>query len=70
MAAFEDGKKVASAEMLEYRTPLVKDRTTGVIAGTNFYFISNTGISNLDDTGKIIKPRKLEPIHFSVIALR
>ncbi len=49
-----DGKKVASADMLEYRTPLVKDLTTGVIAGTNFYFISNTGISNLDDNGKIL----------------
>ncbi len=65
-----DGKKVASAEMLEYRTPLVKDPTTGVIALTNFYFISNTGINNLDDNGKIIDPRKLEPIHISVIALR
>jgi hypothetical protein len=36
----------------------VKDPTTGVIAGTNFYFISNTGVSNLDDNGKIIDPRK------------
>jgi hypothetical protein len=53
-----DGKKIASAEMLEYRTRLVKDPTTGVIAGTNFYFISNTGVSNLDDNGKIIDPRK------------
>lgn len=42
-----DGKKVASAEMLEYRTQFVKEPTTGVIVGTNFYFISNTGISNL-----------------------
>ena len=65
-----DGRKVTSAEILEYRTPLVKDPTTGVIVGTNFYFISNTGINNLDDQGNIIDPRKLEPIHISVIALR
>ncbi len=65
-----DGRKVVSAEMLEYRTPLVKDPTTGAIVGTNFYFISNTGISNLDENGKIIDPRKLEPIHMSVVALK
>jgi hypothetical protein len=65
-----DGRKVTSAEILEYRTPLVKGPTTGVIVGTNFYFISNTGINNLDDQGNIIDPRKLEPIHISVIALR
>ena len=65
-----DGLRVTAAEMLEYRTPLVTEPTTGVIVGTNFYFISNTGINNLDDDGKIINPRKLEPIHISVVSLR
>jgi hypothetical protein len=65
-----DALEVVSAEMLEYRTPLVKDPTTGAIVGTNFYFVSNTGISNLDEKGKIIDPRKLEPIHISVVALK
>lgn len=65
-----DGLRVAAAEMLEYRTPLVAEPATGAIVGTNFYFISNTGISNLDDDGKIINPAKLEPIHISVVPLR
>lgn len=65
-----DGLHVTSAEFLEYRTPLVKDPTTGAIVGANFYFISNTGISNLDDNDKIVDPRKLEPIHISVVALK
>ncbi|MGH9864895.1 MAG: hypothetical protein ACRD4H_05705, partial [Candidatus Acidiferrales bacterium] len=65
-----DGLHVVSAEILEYRTPLVKDPTTGAIVGTNFYFISNTGISNLDDNDKIIDPKKTEPIHISVVQLK
>lgn len=65
-----DGLHVASADFLEYRTPLAKDPTTGAIVGKNFYFISNTGISNLDDNDKIVDPRKLEPIHISVVPLK
>jgi hypothetical protein len=62
-----DGLHVTSAEFLEYRTPLVKDPTTGAIVGTNFYFISNTGISNLDGNDSIVDPQKLEPIHISMV---
>ncbi|HEV3063290.1 MAG TPA: hypothetical protein VGY48_33905 [Vicinamibacterales bacterium] len=65
-----DGKTVTSAKMLEYRTPLVKDPTTGAVVGTKFYFISNTGISNLDGDGRIIDARKLEPIQVSVVTLK
>lgn len=65
-----DGLRVTAAEMLEYRTALVSEPTTGAIVGTNFYFISNSGINNLDDEGKIIDVRKIEPIHVSVVALR
>jgi hypothetical protein len=65
-----DGKAVTSAEMLEYRTPLVKDPTTGAVVGTKFYFISNTGIGNLDDDGKIVDTHKLEPVHVSVVTLK
>ena len=64
-----DGLHVTFAEFLEYRTPLVKDPTTGAIVGANFYFISNTGISNLNDD-KIVNPRQLEPIHISVVPLK
>ena len=33
-----------------------------------FYFISNTGIANLNDD-KVVDPKKLEPIHISVVSL-
>lgn len=65
-----DGLQVSSAEFLEYRTPLVKDPTTGAIVGAYFYFISNTGISNLDDNDNILDPRKLEPVRISVVPLK
>jgi hypothetical protein len=55
-------------DILEYRSPLVSDPTTGVIVGKNFYFIANTGIDNLDE-GKIIDPGKLEPVHIAVVPL-
>jgi hypothetical protein len=48
----------------------VKDPTTGAVVGTKFYFISNTGISNLDGDGRIIDARKLEPIQVSVVTLK
>jgi len=35
--SFGRWKESCLGEMLEYRTPLVKDPATGVIAGTNFY---------------------------------
>ena len=49
----EGGFQVSATDVLEYRSPLVKDPTTGTIVGKNFYFIANTGIYNLDE-GKII----------------
>ncbi len=64
-----DGQHVTSTKVLEYRTPLVSFPTTGAIAGENFYFISNTGIVNLKDD-KIVDPKKLEPIHIAVVALK
>jgi hypothetical protein len=65
-----DGFHVTSTEVLERGTPLVSDPTTGAILGSNFYYIANTSIFNLDEgTGKIIDPAKLEPIHIAVLRL-
>ena len=62
------GFQVASTDILEYRSPLVSDPTTGAIVGKDFYFIANTGIYNLDE-GKIMDRGKLEPIHIAVVPL-
>jgi hypothetical protein len=65
-----NGLHVTSTEVLERGTPLVSDPTTGAILGSDFYYIANTGIFNLDeDTGKILDPSKLEPIHVAVVPL-
>jgi sugar lactone lactonase YvrE len=63
-----DGRKVTASEILEHRTDLVNDPTTGAVLGDNFYFIANTGIYNLEDD-KIVDPAKLEPVHIAVVAL-
>jgi hypothetical protein len=66
-----NGLHVTSSEVLERGTPLVSDPTTGAILGSNFYYIANTGIFNLDEnTGKILDPAKLEPIHIAVLPLQ
>jgi sugar lactone lactonase YvrE len=61
-----DGSEVAHSKTLERGTELVKDPTTGAVIGSNFYFMANTGIDNLDDNGKILDPAKLEPLHLAV----
>jgi hypothetical protein len=63
-----DGLRVTATEILENRTPLVSFPTTGAIYRGKFYFISNTGIANLNDD-KVVDPKKLEAIHISVVSL-
>jgi hypothetical protein len=64
-----DGRSVVTSETLERRTELVHDPTTGAILGDKFYFMTNTGIDNLDDNGRIADPAKLEPLRIAVVAL-
>jgi hypothetical protein len=64
-----DGRRVTQSEVLEYRTPLVDDPTTGAIYRDVFYFIANSGINNLRDD-KISDPAKLAPVHIASIPLR
>jgi len=64
-----DGTRVASSEVLERGTDLVKNPTTGAIFEGKFYFMANTGIDNLDDD-KIVDPTKLEPVRVAVVELK
>ena len=59
----------AKVEVLENRSNLITSPTTGAIAGTNFYFISNSQIENLRDE-KILDPSKLAPVMISVLPLK
>lgn len=63
------GRKVTASETLEYGTDMVSDPTTGAILDGNFYFIANTGISNLEHD-KILNAAKLEPVHIAVVPLK
>jgi hypothetical protein len=63
-----DGRRVTATQVLEYRTALVKDPTTGTIDRGKFYYIANTGIDNLEND-QIVDPKKLEPVHIAVLEL-
>jgi len=66
-----DGRRVASSEVLERGTELVRNPTTGAILDEQFYFIADTGIENLDSVGKIVDKTKLdEPLHIAVMPLK
>jgi sugar lactone lactonase YvrE len=65
-----DGRRVVTSETLEQGTELVRDPTTGAILDDEFYFMTNTGIDNLDDDGKIVDPAKLEPVQIAVVPLK
>jgi hypothetical protein len=65
-----DGRRVASSEVLERGTELVKNPTTGAILDEQFYFIADSGIDNLDRDGKIVDMTKLESLHIAVVSLK
>ncbi|HET9390952.1 MAG TPA: hypothetical protein VFO44_14985 [Steroidobacteraceae bacterium] len=64
-----DGRRVLGHELLEYRTALVDDPTTGAIYRDSFYFMANTGIVNLDND-EIVDHTKLAPVHIATVSLR
>jgi hypothetical protein len=63
-----DGGEATSSETLERGTDMVRNPTTGAIMNGKFYFMANTGITNLEN-GKI-NPKKFEPLHIAVVTPR
>lgn len=63
-----DGRRAIQVTTLEYKSPLVQLPTTGAIAGSRFYFISNSQIDNFKD-GKVIDRAKLSRVQISVVQL-
>jgi hypothetical protein len=63
-----DGARVTRLTILEYRTTLTILPTTGAIRGSDFYFISNSQLDNLNGE-RILDPTRLEPVRIAVIRL-
>jgi hypothetical protein len=63
-----DGARVSRITILEYRTKLSTLPTTGAIRGSDFYFISNAQLDNLNGD-KILDSTRLEPVRIAVLHL-
>lgn len=63
-----DGSRVSKATILEFRTTLTVLPTTGAIRGSDFYFIANSQIDNLNGD-KILDITRLEPVRIAVVHL-
>jgi hypothetical protein len=61
---------VISEQIIERSTPTLGDPTHGVIVGNNFYYIANSGWSELDDHGDIKPGSKLTPARLMRTTLR
>jgi hypothetical protein len=54
-------KRVVSSQIIEQATPTLGDPTHGVLVGNSFYYIANSGWSELDDHGNLKPGSKLTP---------
>lgn len=64
----DDGSRVSKVTVLEFRTSLTVLPTTGAIRGSDFYFIANSQIDNLNGD-KILDITRLEPVRIAVVHL-
>ena len=63
-----DGSRVSKATILEFHTPFTVLPTTGAIRGSDFYFIANSQIDNLNGDS-ILDVTRLEPVRIAVVHL-
>ena len=63
-----DGSRVSKVTVLEFRTSLTVLPTTGAVRGSDFYFIANSQIDNLNGD-KILDITRLEPVRIAVVHL-
>ena len=63
-----DGTRVTKTTVLENRSSFTSLPTTGAIRNSDFYFVSNSHIDNLND-GKILDVTELEPVRIAVVHL-
>lgn len=62
--------RVVSSQIIEEATPTLGDPTHGVVVGDWFYYIANSGWSELDDHGDVKTGSKLSPAHVMRFKLR
>jgi|KBSSwiStaDraftv2_1062776.scaffolds.fasta_scaffold08314_7 hypothetical protein len=55
--------RIVSSEIIERNTPTLGDPTHGVFVGDDFYYIANSGWSELDDHGNLKPGSKLTAAH-------
>jgi hypothetical protein len=55
--------RAVSTEIVERATPTLGDPTHGVFVGDDFYYIANSGWSELDDHGDVKPAFKLTAAH-------
>ena len=71
VAAFRlsnDGLSVKQAAILEYRSPLTTLPTTGALRGSDFYFIANSQIDNMNND-KVLDATRLERVRIAIVHL-
>jgi DNA-binding beta-propeller fold protein YncE len=71
VAAFrlsKDGLRVTQTTILETRSPLSALPTTGAIRGSDFYFIANSQIDNMNDD-RVLDVTRLERVRIAVVHL-
>ncbi len=56
------GQRVERARVMEAINPLFNIPTTGVVAGSSFYFIANSQLRSFDSQGNIFPPEKLSDV--------
>jgi hypothetical protein len=61
---------ITRSRVIEQSTPGFGDPTHGVIVGDDFYYIANSGWSQLDDHGDVKPGSKLTPAHILRYSLR
>ena len=55
--------RIVSSEIIDRNTPTLGDPTHGVFVGDDFYYIANSGWSELDDHGNLKSGSKLTAAH-------
>jgi streptogramin lyase len=63
-----DNTSVTQTTVLENRTAFTRLPTTGALRDNDFYFITNSGVDNLDGT-RILDVTRLEPTRIAVVHL-
>ena len=67
-----DGARITSGAVIERGQPVVHQPTTGVLVGSQFYYIANSQYGRLDDRGAPVAPQTGRPVRtvIRVIDLR